>query len=105
MMSVDGLRELDEMATKLQATAHKLTQSPKRDELLRDIEELRVQITLRISAHKSENKNGKHGRTPAQQTWLINKQHVAQLIDLGLVEMRENNPRLTVAGQDAMWRA
>lgn len=64
MMSVDGLRELDEMATKLQATAHKLTQSPKRDELLRDIEELRVQITLRISAHKSENKNGKHGRTP-----------------------------------------
>lgn len=41
----------------------------------------------------------------AQRTWLINKQHVAQLIDPGLVEMRENNPRLTVAGQDAMWRA
>lgn len=40
----------------------------------------------------------------AQRTWIINKQHVAQLIDLGLVEMREDNPRLTVAGQDAMWR-
>jgi hypothetical protein len=40
----------------------------------------------------------------AERTWIINKQHVDQLIDLGLVEMREDKPRLTVAGQDAVWR-
>ena len=40
----------------------------------------------------------------AQRTWMINKQHVAQLIDLGLVEMREGVPRLTIAGQDTVWR-
>ena len=40
----------------------------------------------------------------AQRTWMINKQHVAQLIDLGLVEMRESVPRLTIAGQNIVWR-
>lgn len=54
-MSLEGLRELDEMAAKLQVTAHKLTQVSKRDELLHDIEALRVQIALMISAHIAEN--------------------------------------------------
>jgi hypothetical protein len=40
----------------------------------------------------------------AERTWIINNQHVNQLIDLGLVEMRENKPRLTIAGQDTAWR-
>jgi hypothetical protein len=39
----------------------------------------------------------------AHRTLLINKQHVAQLIDLGLVEMREDVPRLTISGQNAVW--
>lgn len=38
-MNVDGLRELDEMAAKLEATIHKLPQV-KRDELLRDVERI-----------------------------------------------------------------
>ena len=50
-MSLEGLRELDEMAAALQTTAHKLTPAPKRDELLRDIENLRAQIAVMISAH------------------------------------------------------
>ena len=40
----------------------------------------------------------------AQRTLLINKQHVARLIDLGLVEMREDVPRLTISGQNTVWR-
>ena len=39
----------------------------------------------------------------AQRSLIINKQHLAQLIDLGLVEMREDVPSLTVAGQKAAW--
>ena len=35
----------------------------------------------------------------AERSWMINKQHLAQLIDLGLVEMREDVPHLTSAGQ------
>jgi hypothetical protein len=35
---------------------------------------------------------------------LINKQHLAKLIDLGLVEMSEDVPYLTVAGQNTVWR-
>lgn len=54
-MSLEGLRELDERAAKLQATAHKLTQVSKRHELLQDIEALRVQIALMISAQIAEN--------------------------------------------------
>ena len=40
----------------------------------------------------------------AKRTWIINKQHLAQLIDLGLVEMREDVPHLTIAGQNTAWR-
>ena len=39
----------------------------------------------------------------AKRTLLINKQHVAQLIEVGLVEMREDVPRLTISGQNAIW--
>ena len=40
----------------------------------------------------------------AQRGWMINKEHLAQLIDLGLVEMRDDAPHLTVAGQNAVWK-
>jgi hypothetical protein len=36
--------------------------------------------------------------------WLINKKHLAQLIELGIVEMREDIPYLTIADQDAVWK-
>jgi hypothetical protein len=48
-MNVDGLRELDEKAAKLEATIHKLPQV-KRDELLRDIERIRAQLTALLAA-------------------------------------------------------
>jgi hypothetical protein len=38
--------------------------------------------------------------------WLmtpINPQHLAKLIELGLVEMRDNKPFVTPAGQDVTW--
>ncbi len=35
----------------------------------------------------------------AKRSWMINKQHLAQLIKLGLVEMREDVPHLTIVGQ------
>ena len=34
---------------------------------------------------------------------MINEAHLAKLIELGLVEMREGVPYVTVAGQNAMW--
>ena len=40
----------------------------------------------------------------AKRAWIINEQHLAQLIDLGLVEMREGIPHLTIAGQNTVWR-
>jgi len=40
----------------------------------------------------------------AKRTRMMNQQHLAQLIDLGLVEMREDVPYLTNAGQDTVWR-
>ena len=40
----------------------------------------------------------------AKRNLLVNKQHLAQLIDLGLVEMREDVPYLTIAGQNTVWR-
>ena len=40
----------------------------------------------------------------AKRTWIINEQHLAQLIDLDLVEIREDVPHLTIAGQNTMWR-
>ena len=48
-MNVDGLRELDEMASKLEATIHKLPQVS-RDELLRDIKRIRAQLTALLAA-------------------------------------------------------
>ena len=39
----------------------------------------------------------------AKRKWIINQDHLAKLIELGLVEMRDEVPRLTVAGQNAVW--
>jgi len=40
----------------------------------------------------------------AGKRWhMINQAHVAQLIDLGLVEMRDDKPVLTIKGQDTVW--
>ena len=41
----------------------------------------------------------------ANRTWIINKEHLAQLIDLDLVEMRDDAPFLTAAGQRAAWES
>ena len=41
----------------------------------------------------------------SKRTWLINKDHLPKLIELGLVEMREGTPCLTTAGQSAAWQA
>jgi hypothetical protein len=40
----------------------------------------------------------------SKRTWLINKDHLPKLIELGLVEMREGTPHLTPAGQIASWQ-
>ena len=39
----------------------------------------------------------------AKRSWFINKNHMAKLIDLGLVELRDDVPHLTVAGQNTAW--
>ena len=39
----------------------------------------------------------------AKRHLMVNKQHLAKLIDLGLVEMRDDVPFLTEAGQAAVW--
>jgi hypothetical protein len=39
----------------------------------------------------------------AKRTWMINQEGLAKLIELGLVEMREGIPYLTVAGQNRVW--
>ena len=40
----------------------------------------------------------------AGKRWFIlNRAHVAQLIELGLVEMRDDRPVLTIAGQNTVW--
>ena len=41
----------------------------------------------------------------AKRSGMINKQHLARLIELGLVEMREDVPHLTIAGQNPTWKA
>jgi hypothetical protein len=41
----------------------------------------------------------------AKRVSMINQQHLAQLIELGLVEMREDVPHLTIAGQNTTWKA
>jgi hypothetical protein len=40
----------------------------------------------------------------AKRTLTVNKQHLAQLIELGLVEMPEDIPHLTIAGEAAAWK-
>jgi hypothetical protein len=35
----------------------------------------------------------------AKRSWIINEAHVAKLIQLGLVEMREDSPVLTIRGR------
>jgi hypothetical protein len=39
----------------------------------------------------------------SRRSWMINKDHLARLIDLGLVAMREDVPYLTITGQNAVW--
>ena len=39
----------------------------------------------------------------SKRKWMINQAHLAKLMELGLVEMREGLPHLTVAGQNTMW--
>jgi hypothetical protein len=39
----------------------------------------------------------------AKRSWLINKQHLEKLIELGLAEMREGVPYLTIAGKNTVW--
>jgi hypothetical protein len=40
----------------------------------------------------------------SKRTWLIKKDHLPKLIELGLVEMREGTPHLTTTGQIAAWQ-
>jgi hypothetical protein len=40
----------------------------------------------------------------AERTLMVNKQHLPQLIELGLVELRDDVPHLTIAGQNATWK-
>jgi hypothetical protein len=39
----------------------------------------------------------------AKRSWIINEAHVSKLIELGLVEVRDGKPVLTIAGQDTVW--
>jgi pyruvate/2-oxoglutarate dehydrogenase complex dihydrolipoamide acyltransferase (E2) component len=40
----------------------------------------------------------------AAKRWpMLNQEHVERLIDLGLVEMRDDRPVLTIAGQNTVW--
>ena len=39
----------------------------------------------------------------AKRSRMINQQHAAKLIELGLVEMREGVLYLTIAGQNTVW--
>ena len=40
----------------------------------------------------------------AKRSLMVGKQHLARLIELGLVEMREDVPHLTIAGQNTIWK-
>ena len=40
----------------------------------------------------------------AERYWMINQQHLAQLIELDLIEMQGDVPYLTIAGQDVVWK-
>jgi hypothetical protein len=39
----------------------------------------------------------------SKRWWILNKDHLPKLIELGLVEMRDDVPHLTIAGQNAVW--
>ena len=39
----------------------------------------------------------------SKRWWIVNQTHVERLIELGLVEMRDEKPVLTIAGQNAIW--
>ena len=39
-----------------------------------------------------------------KRSLMVNQQYLAQLIELGLVEMREDVPHLTIAGQNTIWQ-
>jgi hypothetical protein len=41
----------------------------------------------------------------AKRSWIIERQHLEQLIELGLVEIRDDVPYLTIAGQNTVWQA
>ena len=42
----------------------------------------------------------------AAKRWaMLNQAHVAKLIELGLVEMRDDRPLLTIVGQNTVWEA
>lgn len=47
--SMNDMRELEEMAVRLEATVRKLPMGPDRDELLRDIAGFRAQLVARLS--------------------------------------------------------
>jgi hypothetical protein len=40
----------------------------------------------------------------AERTLMVDKQHLPQLIESGLVGMREDVPHLTIAGQNTTWK-
>jgi hypothetical protein len=40
----------------------------------------------------------------SNRAWIINKDHLPKLIELGLVEVREGTPYLTTAGQTTAWQ-
>ncbi len=56
-MTVIGLRELEEMAVQLEATARKLPTGPGRDGLLRDIARFRA----KLAALQARRFNGRQG--------------------------------------------
>jgi hypothetical protein len=39
----------------------------------------------------------------SKRVWLINKDHLPKLVELGLVEIHEDTPYLTRAGETAAW--
>lgn len=39
----------------------------------------------------------------SKRKWMINQSHMSKLIELGLVEMRDDVPYLTLKGQDTVW--
>ena len=39
----------------------------------------------------------------ARRSWFINKDHLAKLIELSLIDMPGDAPYLTLAGQNAVW--